>query len=247
MLKKFKFKIFGTHCSSCKDLIETEVDTLFGVKNINVDYSSGETIVEYDSEKISKEKIFKVIKKLKYEPREIGSDFKANKLGIKKIISIGVLFILFVGAYFIVSELGLLEIMSSLNETSISLWLVLLIGFLASFHCVGMCGGLVISYSAKVQTHEKNYLSHLRYNLGRFISYSIIGGILGGFGSFFGVNPTFTGGLVLVAGVFMILLGISLFSNIRWIEKIKLKTPKFIARFLYNNKNTKKSITSKLF
>nr|NIQ15683.1 copper resistance protein CopZ [Candidatus Dadabacteria bacterium] len=37
MLQQIKIQIKGIHCESCKTLIETEVDILEGVKNIEVD------------------------------------------------------------------------------------------------------------------------------------------------------------------------------------------------------------------
>ena len=38
----------------------------------------------------------------------------------------------------------------------------------------------------------------------------------------------------------MILMGLSLATNYQWLQKIKLKTPAFIARFLYNQKHNQK-------
>jgi len=79
----------------------------------------------------------------------------------------------------------------------------------------------------------------LQYNIGRFISYTIIGGILGGFGSFFGINPIFTGVITLLAGVFMVLMGLSLLSNFKWLNKLRIKTPSLISKFLNKNRKSK--------
>ncbi|MFA5022434.1 MAG: sulfite exporter TauE/SafE family protein [Patescibacteria group bacterium] len=116
--------------------------------------------------------------------------------------------------------------------------MIFLIGVLASFHCVGMCGGLVITYStsdaAKAGTKKTKFSwSHLQYNVGRLVSYTIVGGILGGIGSFFAINQIVSGILMLVAGFFMILMAISLFTNYRWLDKMSLKTPQFIAKYIF--------------
>jgi len=245
MLKKIKIQIKGTYCRSCKVLIETEVDVLEGVKDINIDYKTGECEIEFDDEKVSKKEIFEVIEGLDYQVQEGLTGRKSpKKQGSKRLIIAGILLIIFVLGYFLIRHFGLLELLSRLNEQRISYWLIFLIGILVSFHCVGMCGGLVVTYTASHQAKKKektsSFLPHFQYNLGRMISYTVIGGILGGFGSFFAINPTFTGIVTLVAGVFMVLMGLSLLTNFRWLEAIKLRTPSFIAKFLYKQRHSSK-------
>ncbi|MBU2545134.1 sulfite exporter TauE/SafE family protein [Patescibacteria group bacterium] len=230
MLKVIKIQINGLHCESCKTLIETEVDLLEGVKSVKVNYLTGESHIEFDDEKTSQEDIFSKIEKLNYK---IGENKKTPKKLSRNLIIAGILLIVFIAGYHLIKQFGLLEVLSKLNEQNISYWMLFLIGFLVSFHCVGMCGGLVVSYSVK---NKGGYRSHIQYNLGRLISYSVIGGILGGVGSFFAINPTFTGTITLIAGTFMVLMGLSLLTNFVWLEKVKLRTPAFIARFLYNQR-----------
>ena len=50
----------------------------------------------------------------------------------------------------------------------------------------------------------------------------------------------FIGWLVLVVGVFMVLLGLSLLTELKVLNKIKIHTPAFIAKYLYHNKKSKK-------
>ncbi|MBU4331814.1 sulfite exporter TauE/SafE family protein [Candidatus Parcubacteria bacterium] len=250
MLKKIKTSISGIHCKSCKTLIETEVDVLEGVKSVQVDYKTGKTEIEFDERKVARNEIFSRIKKLGYEVAESTENTKAQKTQkhfSNRLVIAGVLLVVFVIGYYLVKRFGLLEVMARLNEQNISYWLILLIGLLASFHCVGMCGGLVMTYTTR--HHAKNgqgskpgkaTRAHFQYNFGRVISYTSVGGILGGVGSFFGINPTFTGIITLIAGGFMLLMGLSLLTNFKWLEKIKLRAPDFIARFLYNQSHTKK-------
>lgn len=57
------------------------------------------------------------------------------------------------------------------------LWTAFLLGFLGSFHCLGMCGPIALAISAQ----DKNrYLKNkLIYNLGRTVTYSVLGGSIG--------------------------------------------------------------------
>ncbi|MDD5627123.1 MAG: sulfite exporter TauE/SafE family protein [Patescibacteria group bacterium] len=249
MLQKIKIKIEGLHCSSCKTLIETRVATLPGVKSINVDYQAGRGYVEFREDEISQEIIFKTIKQLNYKvSEEFNSEESSEPKRVKgswfKKLTLASLFlILFLLGYFLVQKFGGWELLARLNEKNLSYGLIFLIGFLASFHCIGMCGGLVVAYTThQIAKSENRRLSssHLQYNLGRLISYTAIGAILGGFGSFFGINPTFTGIMTLSAAGFMIIMGLSLLTNFRWLQRVKLKTPAFIARFLYRQNQSRR-------
>ncbi|MFA4941669.1 MAG: sulfite exporter TauE/SafE family protein [Patescibacteria group bacterium] len=255
MLKKIKFNISGIHCRSCKTLIETEIDILPGVNSVEVDYKSGKTEIEFDDEKIKKEKIFSEIEKLNYEASDnlkAKEEKKENFFSSKPFmygLAIFLAVVFLVEIYSIIQKLGGFSLLAKLNEGNISYGLIFIIGLLAGFHCVGMCGGLVVAYSASHlnktkyssdKGEKKSLMPHWQYNAGRFISYTIIGGILGGLGSFFGINPVFTGIITLGAGIFMILMGLSFISNWQILENIKLRTPEFIARFLYNQKHSQK-------
>ena len=90
------------------------------------------------------------------------------------------------------------------------------VGFLGGVHCVGMCGGIVgiLSFSIEPDRRDsfrKSFPYLAAYNLGRLFSYTLAGALAGGFGSL--ITEAFTirylqGWLQLVAGIFMILLGL---------------------------------------
>lgn len=239
MLKKINLNISGIHCRSCKNLIETEVDILPGVKNITVDHKTGKTEVEFDETKVDKEKIEAEIKKLGYTIYAKEED--KNQL-LKWLLPSAAIAFLILG-YILTSIFGGMELLARLNEGNVGYGIILTIGLLAGFHCIGMCGGLVVTYCAaniQKEKEKKNIFPHFQYNLGRIISYTIIGGILGGIGSFFGINPHFSGVFLILASFFMISMGLSFFFNWQILEKIKLRTPEFIAKYLYKQKHSQK-------
>ena len=78
----------------------------------------------------------------------------------------------------------------------IDLWLTLALGFLGSFgHCVGMCGPLTAAFALSVQSREESDESdgqaaaphqwqfHLLLNVGRLLSYVLVGAGIGALGS----------------------------------------------------------------
>jgi len=234
------------HCSSCAIKIETELKSLDGVKEVSVDFSKNFAQIKFDDSKISKSSIIENIEKLDYRAQEVLID-NAKDDSSKKIKKLAWPLALIVGlflAYLLISKLGFFELLSQLNEPRVSYWLIFVIGLLAGFHCVGMCGGLVVTYSAAMNKDGRDQktkrLGHLSYNIGRLISYSVIGGILGGVGSFFGINPTFTGIVTIIAGLLMVVMGISLFTNFKILQKIQLRTPGFIAKYLFSQKKSEK-------
>ena len=67
------------------------------------------------------------------------------------------------------------------------------LGLTTSMHCVGMCGGINLAQSAGAAQAGRNVgLSNLQYNLGRVVSYTVIGGIVGALGSVIRLSTTST-------------------------------------------------------
>jgi sulfite exporter TauE/SafE len=90
---------------------------------------------------------------------------------------------------------------------------IFLIGLLGSMHCIGMCGGFVGMYSLRKPVAEPSLPYHIFYNLGRITTYSILGGTVGYLGSFaayIGEHRGIPGGVLLIAGLLMILMGLNL-------------------------------------
>ncbi len=64
-----------------------------------------------------------------------------------------------------------------------------LIGFLGSFHCVGMCGPIVLALPTGNSSNAVLVISRILYNIGRIITYTFFGAVFG----FFGRGITFVG------------------------------------------------------
>ena len=104
----------------------------------------------------------------------------------------------------------------------IELLTLFIIGFLGGFgHCIGMCGGIVLTYTMKIEENDplanptwwQTVKPHLIYNLGRLTTYTVLGQIFGIIGSTIGLILAirdFQGLLQIFAGLIMIVLGIEL-------------------------------------
>ncbi|MDO9105099.1 MAG: sulfite exporter TauE/SafE family protein [Methylovulum sp.] len=111
--------------------------------------------------------------------------------------------------------------------------LLILIGFLTSFHCVGMCGPLIMGYVAKSATKgHKSYSAHVLYGIGKTLSYTFIGAVFGAFGSVIAFTPYTQGAVGVAAGVFLILFGLHMLEVFPALSHFQFKAPAFVMRFV---------------
>lgn len=92
-----------------------------------------------------------------------------------------------------------------------------MLGILGTGHCIGMCGPLVIAFPSR----SGGFVSHLYYHLGRIITYTVIGGIMGGIGTGLAEIAMATGGdypiwvariqmgISFVAALFLLIFGLA--------------------------------------
>lgn len=59
------------------------------------------------------------------------------------------------------------------------LWAALSIGFLGSFHCIGMCGPLALALPDRRGSGFSLITGRIYYNLGRIVTYSLLGAFFG--------------------------------------------------------------------
>ncbi|MCF6269481.1 MAG: sulfite exporter TauE/SafE family protein [Melioribacteraceae bacterium] len=62
------------------------------------------------------------------------------------------------------------------------IWTGFLIGFLGSFHCVGMCGPIALALPIGKQSNLQLIIGRLLYNFGRTFTYALFGAAFGLFG-----------------------------------------------------------------
>nr|HMM32778.1 sulfite exporter TauE/SafE family protein [Clostridia bacterium] len=111
---------------------------------------------------------------------------------------------------------------------------------------VAMCGGINLSQCIpQNEAREQGKLSALRptflYNLGRVISYTVVGFIVGAIGSAITFSNTLQGILKLIAGVFMIIMGINMLGIFPWLKKLNPRMPGFLSRKITAEKSRSKS------
>ena len=109
---------------------------------------------------------------------------------------------------------------------TVNLLTIITIAFLGSFgHCIGMCGGIVLAYSTiKIEPSSSKVsktVAHLLYNFGRVLTYTILGALFGAIGGVATFSNTANGTLLIIAGIAMILAGLSLMGKIKFLTVIE--------------------------
>ncbi len=97
----------------------------------------------------------------------------------------------------------------------VGIWGGFLIGFLGSFHCVGMCGPIAVALPHGNQSNLQLVVSRVLYNLGRVVTYALFGAVFGLFGK--GIALA---GLQKYASIF---LGVSIIVYLIIPNKLKAK------------------------
>lgn len=241
VVKKFKAK--GMHCKSCEALIEKSVRGINGVEDLKINYENEKGEVVFDDEKTNIEEIFKAIEENGYNPslleeKENNEYYNFNKKFFG--IAFGVIGILVLG-YYIFNFVGGIKLPEI--SQNMSYGLLFLVGLLTGFHCVSMCGGFVVSYTAKdVKEGRKSHKSHLMYGIGKVVSYTLIGATFGLLGSIITFTPTMRGIAGIIAGIFLIIFGLNMLNLIPFLRKMTITTPAFLSKFV--NKESEKNNSS---
>ena len=109
---------------------------------------------------------------------------------------------------------------------TVNILTIISIAFLGSFgHCIGMCGGIVVAYSTiKIDPKSSKVsqsVAHLLYSFGRVLTYTVLGAMFGALGGVVLFSNNANGGLLIFAGIVMILAGLSLMGKIKFLTLIE--------------------------
>lgn len=210
MLKTHTFHVTGTHCSSCKILIEAVLNESGLVKTAHVDLKRETVEIETtspDSAEALAQILTTKIKANGYtlSVEKITPTNKSPEV-IWKALPIGLAFL---GLFFLLQKSGILNLGLGGDTTPVTSFVIGLIASVSS--CLAIVGGLVLSLSAKIsQDNVSDTKTFLLFHLGRLISFALLGGVLGLIGDTIGINFIFTASLGLLASVVMLWLGLNL-------------------------------------
>ena len=217
-------------CESCERLIEESVLKLDGIKEIKADYVKGIAKVKFDPNKTSLIEIKRAINKAGYKASDKSQSrlIKNNpKSQNARHVALGLIILgIIIMAYFTTTNLfGESTLSIPQLDANTSAGIIFIIGLLTGFHCIGMCGGFVLSYTTKSRQENPkslNLSAHAQYALGKIISYTVLGGLFGLVGSVFTFSTGLRATIAIIAGTFLILFALKTLNAHPILRKITL-------------------------
>ena len=247
-----RFIVGGMSCSSCEQRIEKAVRALEGVSQVSASASLSEVMVYFDADLVTRERVIEGIGAAGYQVREESATRALSPAAAQEMAAVksksGATY-RFLGLIAVVAAIYLIirytvgfTFLPAVTQ-SMGYGLIFVVGLLTSLHCIAMCGGIVLSQG--ITRHEsegpdpmtsqkltgapaglkQRLLPSLLYNGGRVVSYTIIGGVVGALGSLFSISTTLKGVMPVIAGAFMLFLGVRMLGIFPWLSRLKVRFP----------------------
>ena len=185
--EEYKVKVTGMICPQCEDEISTVLLQTRGVISAEASYRKSTVYISYDPDIISLETIEKAIESTGYG---LGGNGKDGI--ISDAVSIGAILLLIFAIPFVTDLVKVPQV-----DNSAPLSVVFLIGMLTGVHCIGMCGGIMLSTGDAV-----------RYNAARIFGYTVMGALFGTVGEVFTYGNQFKSMLLTLCGLGVVITGL---------------------------------------
>ena len=243
------FKVKGMYCTGCEGRIENRLKLLEGVTDVKASYNKEEVSIEYDEQKVTIQKMKEELEDIDYELITDESSLLDSKSDVdseksENNIQIISLLVIIIALYIIFDHLGWLNIFNIFPqiENTMSYGMLFVVGLLTSVHCIAMCGGINLSQSVLSAKNDGSVVkSNLYYNIGRVISYTLIGGIVGWVGSIITLNGALKGAILMIAGIIMLTMAVNMLGVFSFLRKFSIRIPKKLATKLNQSKKGKSS------
>jgi len=227
-MKTITLHVTGTHCASCKILIEDILNEQIGIERTQVNLKQ-ETVSFETNLDDSQHKLAEVLtEKVHHNGYSFSVEKKAKEKKDNRVIwqalPIGLVFL---AMFFLLQKSGILNFGIGGTATPVTSFVIGLVASVSS--CLAVVGGLVLSLSATVsQDNVSDTKPMFLFHVGRLVSFAILGGFLGAVGSAIGMSFTFGAILGLIASLVMIVLGLNLVGVF---EKSTITLPSGIFNF----------------
>lgn len=233
---KLELLIEGMTCSSCELRIENALKKLAGVAEVKAEYSNSKASVVYDADILQPDNIMAAVSKAGYKTSVKGNEkAEASRGDAVQLIGIGIIIL---ALFLIIKNTVGFNFIPEVNQ-SMGYGVLFVVGLLTSLHCIAMCGGInlaqCVAYKHSSGTAGGNMKPSFLYNAGRVISYTVIGGIVGGIGSVVSFSGSAKGIVAIIAGIFMVIMGINMLNIFPWFKRFNPRMPKIFGNKIYNN------------
>ena len=199
-------KVKGMHCGGCKMAVETALKKVPTVLEVNANPDTGLCELTYSGDVTSSDgQVFRnqIAEALLGAGYSLESENAIKEKSASPLLIWIALVALFLAVIWF-SPIALPAI--GQIPATIGFGALFSLGLMTSIHCIGMCGG--INLSVTLTTKTAAWKASAAYNLGRIVSYTLVGGILGAIGGTFNLSTTAKGGIAIAASLLMIVMAL---------------------------------------
>lgn len=191
-------KIRGMICRTCTDEVSGELLRTNGVIKAKVSYRKALASVSYDPDIVTPQELDRRIKALGYDTGERSLGERLLDLGCAVLTLLLVWLLRLWGG-------------ASPEISGASFAAMLLVGLSTSPHCLGMCGGILLSVCDRADTRAR-LGADLAYNAGRMLSYTALGAAFGALGTVLTYTLSMKSMLFTMLGLAVALLGLNMWG-----------------------------------
>lgn len=224
------FRAHGMHCHGCERVIEIGLRKLAGVRTVKASYPTETVVVDYDPQATTFKAIRACVEQNGYRV-ELG-EARTPPVWRRLAVVVGALAALAALIYIDtqwISAGGAPDITQHM-----SLSLIFLLGLVTGFHCIGMCGAFVVSYTAAdAAAGRSSLMSHVAFGTGKTLSYTAIGALFGGLGAVIAFTPMLRGVAGIAAGAFLIIFGLNMLGLFAPLRRFRLGLPAPLENWVY--------------
>ena len=209
IMKETTWRISGMHCPHCETAILRAVRDMKGMENPRADYRAGTLIALWDDTVLPEAA-------LRDRIAEAGYTLAGKREAVpvwKRLLSLLAVMAVLAALFALVALSPLQGLLSRFPtaKAGMGLGVLFAVGLLTSLHCVAMCDGINLAQSAaSAQADRRVSAANIQYNLGRLVSYTVVGGIVGAIGTVFKLSNAAQAAIQLVAAIFMVLMALNL-------------------------------------
>lgn len=236
------FYVSGMHCGACEVLLDKKISKFDGVKNVTASLSDSKVEITYQKGQIPH------VEELNKQFSELGYTFTDKPIGQAKIGQLQIVQLLVIGiigiiVYLIIEDTKVFARFSLNSESTLPAFFT--IGVIASLSsCAALVGGVLLSMSKQWnqlyggKNENKRIIPFALFNIGRLVSFTFLGGLLGIIGSVFQISLRMTSVLIIAVSIMMVIIALQMLG-VAWAKKIRFGFPKFLSRYASNEKNFK--------
>jgi uncharacterized protein len=241
--KERVYYVEGMHCPACELIVEKKLIALDNVHSVEASTSRERAVVEYEGQAPSVVELNKLFRPEGYSFMLTPPPAESSSRGVS-FARISIAVIVAVVLIVLLQKAGLTRLVTVNSKSSLPVFLLL--GLVAGFSsCAALVGGIVLSMSKQWgeiyspdDPLKKRFEPHLLFNVGRLISFALLGALLALIGGGLRLTPTFSSLLVIAISFVMIVLALQMLG-VRFMQRFQFTMPKSVTRYVADESHFK--------